>query len=70
MKMNKRTLAAWLCTLLIVPAVVSCGDTTTTVGEDTAAVTGGETEVVTEAVTEAPTLEGAIARMEGTDFGG
>lgn len=60
MKMNKRTLAAWLCTLLIVPAVVSCGNTADTATADTTPVTGGETAPVTEAVTET-TYEGAIA---------
>ena len=70
MKRNNRVLAAWLCTLLLVPAVVSCANTADTATADTTPVTGGETAPVTEAVTEAPTLEGAIARMEGTDFGG
>ncbi len=69
MKKNKRVLAAWLCTLLLVPAVASCGDAADTTVGDTTPVTV-DTAAATEAVTEAPTLEGAIARMEGTDFGG
>ena len=65
----KRRIAAWLCTLLVIPAVVSCADTTDPVQTPTTDNGFSTTEVVTEAVTEA-TYEGAIARMEGTDFGG
>ena len=71
MKMNAklRLLAAWMCTLLVIPAVVSCGDTSGTAGEDTATVSGGDSAAVTEAVTAEPTLEGAIAKFEGSDYG-
>ncbi|MBQ7931698.1 MAG: extracellular solute-binding protein [Clostridia bacterium] len=65
----KRHLAAWLCTLLVIPAAVSCADAGTVTETPTTDTAAADTEVVTEAVMEA-TLEGAIARMEGTDFGG
>ena len=65
----KRRIAAWLCTLLVIPAVVSCADTTEPAQTPTTDNGITETEAATEAVTEA-TYEAAIARMEGKDFGG
>ena len=50
MKKNTRMIAAWLCTLLVIPSVMSCGDTSDTqtdVGtQDTAAKTEAVETVV------------------------
>ncbi|MBQ7299407.1 MAG: extracellular solute-binding protein [Clostridia bacterium] len=71
MKKNTRALAAWLCTLLVIPTVMSCADTSAQQGGDETADAGTQTQKVEETVdpTQAA-LDAAVAKMEGKDFGG
>ena len=69
MKKNTRALAAWLCTLLVIPTVMSCADTS---AEQTGADTQ-KADTTAQAVTVDPTqaaMDAAIAKMQGSDFGG
>ncbi len=70
MKKNTRLLAAWLCTLLVIPTVMSCADTT---AEQTGAETQGTVTTAEPEETVDPTqaaLNAAVAKLQGNDFGG
>ncbi len=70
MKKNTKMLAAWLCTLLVIPTVMSCADTS---GTQTDAQTQSTETTAAPVETVDPTqaaLDAAIAKMQGKDFGG
>ena len=69
MKKNTRMIAAWLCTLLVIPSVMSCGDTSDTQTDVGTQDTAAKTEAVETVDPNQIALEGAIAKLEG-DFGG
>ena len=70
MKKNTRLLAAWLCTLLVIPTVMSCADTSAgQTGADTQKADTAAETVETVDPTQAA-LDAAIAKLSGNDFGG
>lgn len=70
MKKNTRFLAAWLCTLLVIPTVMSCADTS---AEQTGAETQNADTTAQAVETVDPTqaaIDAAVAKLQGNDFGG
>jgi len=71
MKKNARMLAAWLCTLLVIPTVMSCADTSAEQTDADTQDTGAATQNVQETLdpTQAA-LDAAVAKLSGVDYGG
>jgi len=70
MKRNARALAAWLCTLLVIPTVMSCADTSAS-GDSVVTDAGAQTTEAVETVdpTQAA-ISAALAKTEGVDYAG
>ena len=70
MKKNTRMFAAWLCTLLVIPTVMSCGSTEPTQTDVQTQDTAAKTEAVETVDPTQAALDAAVAKMQGNDFGG